>query len=366
MRIAFLGDIAFLGAYSSANKVQVKNKLSEIASYLGSFDYVVGNLETPFSEKRKPYGAKSAFICANPDDVNLLNVLHINAVNLANNHMFDYGKEGFELTKKILSETGIEYFGVDGKTYSIEMDGNKLRFMGFCCYSTNPQGLSMKQGGYGVNKYNVSDIHRQILEADHNGFFSIVASHVGLEHVNYPSIEHIRAARSFSDICPYFYYGHHPHVVQGVEEYKGSLIAHSLGNFCFDDIYTSASGKTPLVTLTDQNRTGMILELTIENNKIVSWTPQFIHIGADGNVTLLDSNPKFDEYCNTLITCENNLDAYNSHRKELISMRIACQKSKRNLMWYLKRLKPQYIKLFFDMKMNAKMYKQNVQDLISH
>ena len=41
---------------------------------------------------------------------------------------------------------------------------------------------------------------------------------------------------------------HHPHVAQGIEMHKSSLIAYSLGNFCFDDVYTSVS-KAPLVKL---------------------------------------------------------------------------------------------------------------------
>lgn len=129
-----------------------------------------------------------------------------------------------------------------------------------------------------MNAYNIETVRHRLKANDADGYLNIVAVHVGIEHVNYPSIDHIMAARLLAEECPYVYYGHHPHVIQGIEEYKGSLIAHSLGNFCFDDVYTSATDSKPLVELTENNRTGMILELTIENNKVVDWKEQLIYI----------------------------------------------------------------------------------------
>ena len=128
MKLALLGDIALMGAYSSCSK----EKLKVIENYLSQFDYVVGNLETPFSCKGKRYGVKSAYIYANPDSLDILKLLHVNALNLANNHIFDYGKEGYELTKQLLKENDIRYFGAEGKHLIIECGDNKLAFSGFC------------------------------------------------------------------------------------------------------------------------------------------------------------------------------------------------------------------------------------------
>lgn len=200
----------------------------------------------------------------------MLNILGIDAVTIANNHMFDYGSEGYETTKKLLEETGIEWFGAEGKELRVVNNGNKIAFLGYCCYSSNPLNC-VDAGGYGVNAYNIETVRHRLKVNDADGYLNIVAVHAGIEHVNYPSIDHIMAARLLAEECPYVYYGHHPHVIQGIEEYKGSLIAHSLGNFCFDDVYTSATDSKPLVELTENNRTGMILELTIENNKVVDW-----------------------------------------------------------------------------------------------
>ena len=57
-------------------------------------------------------------------DIDKLKLLGINAVSLANNHMFDYGHEGYETTKKVLTEAGIDFFGAEGKELYVEFEDN--------------------------------------------------------------------------------------------------------------------------------------------------------------------------------------------------------------------------------------------------
>lgn len=364
MKIAFLGDIALFGCFSVNKNNNVRDNLQEISQYLSGFDLVVGNLESPFSAKKKTWGAKSAYLCSDVENVEVLKWLNIGIVNLANNHMFDYGREGYETTKQLLDKAGIKYFGIEGKTVDFIDGDNRLRFSGYCCYSTNPLKLAEKQGDYGINKYNVQDVKSSMKKANEDGFLNIVAAHVGLEHVNYPSLDHVRAARQFAEVCSYVYYGHHPHVIQGVEEYKGSLIAHSLGNFCFDDIYTDAGKEEPFVRLTEQNRTGMILELAFENNKVIGWKEQLIHIGNDGHIRLIDDEShQLTAYNKALSDCEYN-ENYENERKRVLSARIKERKSKRNVQWLLKRLRPRYIRLMLDMKRNSERYIENVKKYI--
>lgn len=358
MKLALLGDIALFGCCTTKAYFKV------IGEYLSNFDYVVGNLETPFSAAKKTSGAKSAYICADPISISILDQLHINAVTLANNHMFDYGKEGYELTKKLLSEAGIVWFGAEGRELHVDIKGNSISFAGFCCYTTNPLKC-VDYGGYGVNAYNVSQVEGFVKRSKKEGFLPIIAVHAGLEHVNYPSIDHIMAARKLSKIGPFVYYGHHPHVVQGVEDYSGSLLAYSLGNFCFDDIYTDLSKSIPLVELTDNNRIGMILELDIENNAIKNWKEQIIHIGDENEgISLIEEPHSITDYNLALRTCVHNQGEYNANRNAILNSRLAERKSKRTVVWFLKRLRPRYFRLLFDMKKNLKLYKENVQKYI--
>lgn len=364
MRIAFLGDIALFGKYSIVNNTDLLNKLTDISDYLHKFDLVVGNLESPFSLKKKTKGAKSAYVCSDVENVEVLKALHIDIVTLANNHMFDYGTEGYETTKRILNNAGIEWFGTEEKIVEVVRDNNKLLFTGYCCYSTNPLCLTKNVGDIGINTFNVKGVIEDIACAQAKGFLPIIAAHVGLEHVNYPSLDHIRAARKFAEPCPYIYYGHHPHVIQGVEEYKGALIAHSLGNFCFDDVYANSSDKEPLIKLSEQNRTGLILEVNIENNEIVDWNEQMIYIESDGHISLLKDDGRLEEYNQKLISSEDSSAEYICRRNTILNERVAQRKSMRNLSWFLKRLKPRYFKLFLEMRENAKQYYKNVKQYL--
>lgn len=364
MKIALLGDMAFFGRMSVNENPRTDEYFSEVADYLKGFDCVVGNLETPFSEKKKTFGAKSAYICADVENVRTLKQLHVNAVCLANNHMFDYGTEGYETTKRVLGENGIEFFGAEGKELRVEAGGCKVAFSGFCCYTSNPLKC-VRYGEYGVNAYNIEKV-RQVLKHNTNeGYLNIVAVHAGMEHVNYPSIEHVRAARLLAEVCPYVYYGHHPHVIQGFEEYKGAVIAHSLGNFCFDDVYSDKSSK-PLVELTENNRTGAILELEVGGNKILNWREQIVYIAKDERMKLIETPAELTEYNGALATCEGDSVAYTSKRNQFLSARFSERKSARNLMWYMKRLRPRYVQIMLNARKNAKKYNENVLKYIQN
>ena len=321
----------------------------------------MGNLETPFSILKKEYGAKSAHLCTDPVNVELLKMWNVKAVSLANNHIFDYGKEGYETTIRVLDESGISHFGDKGKTVEYKTGNNKLLFSGYCCYSSNPLSVTKVVGGYGVNRYNVKDVGDSINATSKDGYLNIVAVHAGKEHVNYPSIDHIRAARKLSTAGAYVYYGGHTHTIQGVEEYKGSLISHSCGNFCFDDIYTKTSGNDPLVRLTENNRTGMVLELTIENNRVVDWREQVIYLDKKGTLELVNRDELIAGYNNELIHAEDSPEEYMRQRQKVLDARIEERKLSRDLKWVLKRMRPQYVRLVLDMRRNKRLYDKNVR-----
>lgn len=358
MKIALLGDIGLLGAYSLKTNPKLIEQLQEISDFLHKFDYVVGNLETPFSYKKKTWGAKSAYICTDPINVDVLKALHINAVTIANNHMYDFGKEGFETTCKLLDEVDIEWFGANGRELKIESSGNRLAFNGFCCYSTNPLKISSKYGDYGINRFNIDEVATIMRQNHEAGYLNIIAVHSGIEHVNRPSVEQIKAARLLGDVVPYLWYGHHPHVVQGIDSYNGSIIAHSLGNFCFAG--NTADKNRPVIELSENNRRGMILEIEIQNNILVTCNPVLIHIGKDGYISIKDDQRVINEFSGYLKTALSNAESYNAARIKQRGEYLATRKELRDFMWVMKRLRPRYAKLLYDNHMNAKKYRDNV------
>lgn len=354
MKLILLGDMAFFGKCSLGTNTCAKDYFADVAKRLEVADYVVGNLETPFSIRKKTYGAKSAYICSEVQNVKLLKQLNVKAVTLGNNHMFDYGKEGYVTTKRVLKDNGIEFFGSEGKGVYLDFDNNHLAFEGFCCYSSNPL-QTVSYGEYGINEYNLSTVDKVLTKHDKENRLSILAVHAGLEHVNFPSLDHIKAARYLASKHKYIYYGHHPHVAQGIEMVDGSLIAYSLGNFCFDDVWSSASKDKPLVELTENNRSSFMLEITIDNNDVKGYEIIPIYIGKDklyvGRGTTAEDLKRFTDFINSMQPQD-----YEKMRKEILTKRISERKAQRNFEWYLKRLRPRYVKIMLNARHNAKKY----------
>jgi len=363
MKIALLGDIGLLGNYSLTNNPNLFERLRQIKCFLAKFDLVVGNLETPFSENKKTWGAKSAYICTDSKNVDILKFLGVDAVSIANNHMYDFGREGFDTTIRILEENDIKWFGANGQNFKIEKKGNRLAFEGFCCYSTNPLKIASRYGQYGINRFDLREAVDILKKNSSENWLNIFAIHSGIEHVNTPSSVQIYAARELSKISPFVWYGHHPHVVQGIDENGGSVIAHSLGNFCFAG--NKEDAKRPIIELSDNNRIGMILILNVENNKVQSYEAVLSHIGEDGTISLQNDSTIIEEYSKCIKDCEYNLSAYKEKRAAQRNQYLSRRKELRNLKWVLKRLRPRYFRLFVDNYLNSRRYNNAVVKQIS-
>lgn len=194
-------------------------------------DLVVGNLECPItsSKKKKPYQAVNLF--ADSSKLSLLN--DFTAVSLANNHIQDYGNEGIVDTIKALDACHISHFGV-GATKNDALEP----FLAQCGY--------MKLAIFGATRYananknewgTASDdsvaLYKKIKEYKQKGYFVIVFMHWGYEYVRIPSPRERRIGHRCIDSGADFVIGSHPHIYQGIEEYKGKSIVYSLGNAIF-------------------------------------------------------------------------------------------------------------------------------------
>ncbi len=144
---------------------------------------------------------------------------NVDAVNLANNHTFDFGERGYKDTMMALESEDIEYFG-NGKTFTEEINGIDIKMLGFTGWS----------GDY---YYNRTHIKEDIEAADEKADIVIVSYHWGEERVYYPNYYQQELGRLSVESGADLVWGHHPHVLQGIEEYQGANIVYSLGNFSF-------------------------------------------------------------------------------------------------------------------------------------
>lgn len=188
---------------------------SGVVNSLSKDDITIANLEGPITESKEFVEKKFVFKGA-PEYTKIIKEGNIEVVNLANNHTYDYGVEGFEDTKRYLEQDEIEYFGYD-KSSIIEKKGVKVGFLGYEGWDT-------------VKK---SVIKSDIKSLKEKTNIVIVSFHWGDERSNIPNNVQKELGREAIDSGADLVLGHHPHVIQGIEKYNGKNILYSLGNFCF-------------------------------------------------------------------------------------------------------------------------------------
>lgn len=146
----------------------------------------------------------------------------VNICNLANNHSLDYGRDGLQTTINHLNAQNIKIIGTEEHN-CIEISSNGKSFC-VCSYYGNQKGLAR------IDKNTIiADIKTYKKRVD----YVFVCLHWGEEYVAYPKPVQQLLAHELIDSGASVIIGHHPHVMQGYEEYNGGLIFYSLGNFNF-------------------------------------------------------------------------------------------------------------------------------------
>ena len=143
----------------------------------------------------------------------------VEAVNTANNHSHDYGEQSFDDTLAALDDAGIVHFGYD-ETAVMDVKGIKVGLVGiYELYDHLEREQQLKD--------NIAKV-----KAD-GAQLIVVIFHWGNETETVPDSNQTTLGRIAIDEGADLVCGHHPHVLQGIETYKGKNIVYSLGNFCF-------------------------------------------------------------------------------------------------------------------------------------
>lgn len=267
MKIAFLGDIALIGKYdvTQAGQVSVFERLKWARTIIKDCDYAVANLESPLTNIVNTREAKSMHLKSNTSNICVLKYLGVDAVSLANNHVYDYGKKGLNETIRTLEENGVKYFGIGDKPLIIEKE--KISIQGFCCFTANGWHYDSMPGNGRLHTLTMENVEKFLKESTADNCYPIVIPHWGEENTHYPRSEHVLIADSILKKGNCAIIGHHPHVPQGMIFNENGFCAFSLGNFLFDDCY-SPRNKLRVVQ-TEDNKKGFALVLEIENGVLV-------------------------------------------------------------------------------------------------
>ncbi len=189
-----------------------------VRSILEEDDLSIINLEGTFTDSDQRQEKTFAFK-ADPEYVSILTGSSIEAANLANNHSRDYGEESYTDTVETLEQAGIASFGYD-QVDILEVNGVKVGLTGIYELAEHLD----KQEEVRTNIAALKEAGAQVI---------IVNFHWGIEKEYLPNDTQKTLAHLAIDEGADLVIGHHPHVLQGIERYKGKYIAYSLGNFSF-------------------------------------------------------------------------------------------------------------------------------------
>ncbi len=182
-------------------------------------DLTLVNLEGPLTRSEDPREGQTYCISGDPEYVNILTAGSVEAVSMGNNHRLDYKEQGTADTVAALEAAGIPY-AYDDNYCLYETKGIRIGIV-----SVNEVGQ-----GAGVEKFLREGIEKL---REEGADLVLACCHWGIEREYYPEDYQKSLGKKCIDWGYDLVIGHHPHVLQGIEEYQGRFIVYSLGNFCF-------------------------------------------------------------------------------------------------------------------------------------
>jgi poly-gamma-glutamate synthesis protein (capsule biosynthesis protein) len=215
---------------------------------IGEYDAMVVNLENAVTQSID--SVKKEFVFKmKPSFLAQLSIAGVSLVNCANNHSADFGTEGLLETIRQLDSAKIKHIGI-GRNFTearkpvvLIRNGIKVGFFGY----GGVKDYIAERTKPGTTSCNEVLILKDIQKLKSNVDFVVVNLHWGNELAIYPDSSQIALAHRLIDGGADLIIGHHPHVLQGVEQYKGKVIAYSLGNFVFGGNINSMNSETAVL-----------------------------------------------------------------------------------------------------------------------
>lgn len=246
-KIAFVGDILLA---RNVERLQNKYGIDYVFAALpalSSTTLLVGNFESAIPKVHEPTPDMGFSFSTPTSSVASLYNYGFSYLSLANNHSYDKGTENFKYTQEVLTQHNVMPFGdqvVSSTTVTYAaLEGHTVALVGVYAVHGMPD---------------MEKLNRVISQADLQSDFQVAYVHWGTEYELTHSSFQESLAKKLVDFGIDAVIGHHPHVVQDIQQYKDALIFYSLGNFIFDQYFSNDVQE------------GLWLELSFEND-----TPQY-------------------------------------------------------------------------------------------
>lgn len=241
-RLLFGGDVLLSGhvlsAYEKAGGISgVLDE--EYRRAIAESDFFFVNEEFPFSDRGVQAADKEYTFRLPPAKVNILREMGIDGVSLANNHTLDFGEEALLDSCMTLDEVGIMHTGAGADLESasqpvrFEQHGRRIAILGATRVIPEWSWTAGENHGGLLATYDAAAVLQEIRELKETEDYVIVYVHWGIEKEDQPQDYQRLLGQQYIDAGADLVIGSHPHVLQGIEYYKGKPIVYSLGNFVF-------------------------------------------------------------------------------------------------------------------------------------
>ena len=308
--VVCVGDIMLAGNAEPVIEWHgVDYPFDETRAILQGADLEIGNLEMPIAVTGEPVPEKEYTFLGQPKVAEGLANAGFDVLALANNHMGDYGDVALLETLEILTANQLKYCGAgpDLETARqpaiVEVKDKQIAVLAYS--NTFPFEYFADEADPGTVRgkavYFIPDIKSAKKWAD----LVIVSFHWSGELVTEPREYQELFGRKAIDVGADLVFGHHPHILQGVEVYRGRLIAYSLGNFAFGSYSKNVqtSGILRVTFQAGEMKRAEIVPINVSNHEVV-FQPEIL--SGDAAEAVIDEVRTLSEKWGTQITMEGD------------------------------------------------------------
>ncbi len=246
---------------------------SGTAPELRKGDILVGNLEAPLTRRGTEFQGKKFRFRAPPEAAEALKRAGFSVLTLANNHAMDFGGEGVADTLTALDGAKIFHAGAGTdltqarREAILTVRGRRVAFLAYSL--TYPEEFYAGVGRPGTAQGVAGRISQDITRVRQSAEYVVVSFHWGEELARFPKPYQRLTAHAAIDAGADLILGHHPHVIQGIEQYRGKSIIYSLGNFVFGSMSRAADrSMIARITLDGAKQTVEIIPINVMNSEV--------------------------------------------------------------------------------------------------
>jgi poly-gamma-glutamate synthesis protein (capsule biosynthesis protein) len=298
VRLAAVGDLMLgAGVGEKIRKYGPRYPFAAVKALLADADICFANLEWPLTDTSRRHPViRHRPRYAPPGAVEALEDAGFALLSVANNHIFDCLDDGLADTMCALAERGINWVGAGSSLSAARrpsqqtVNGVRLGFLAYTFPLHQVATEELPGCAPADPKMMLEDVRRLRTRVDHVVVSMHTGPDAGSEFCFYPSVTRQQTCRALLEAGATAVLCHHCHVPQGVEIYRGGLIAHGLGSFITDvHDWFFQSAQPPHTDYVDK---GLLLNMSFDVSKLLSFSLRPTRIGPDLAVRPLEGGDK--------------------------------------------------------------------------